>query len=82
MDQSQDLDLAIALVQADGTDAAVEKLAGTMVQHHAAMVSTQHPNIKPESLEKYKSYLSEELLNRKSDLLHVIAGLYSPISHG
>ena len=73
----QRMDLAIALIQADGTEVAVEKLAGTMVQHHAAVVSTQHPNIKPEGLEKYKAYLSEELLSQKPDLLRVIAGLYS-----
>lgn len=77
MDQSQNLDLASALMQVDGTDAGVEKLAGTLAQHHAAIVSTQHPNLKPESLEKYKTYLSEELLSQKPDLLHVIAGLYS-----
>lgn len=78
-DQGSDegMNLAIALMQADGTDAGVEKLAGTMVQHHAAVVSAQHPNIKPESLEKYKTYLSEELVSQKPDLLHVIAGLYS-----
>lgn len=77
LDQGQDLNPAIALIQADGTEAAVEKLAGTMTQHHAAMVRTQHPNIQPENLEKYKTYLLEELLNQKSDLLHTIAGLYS-----
>ena len=81
LDQEQGMDqrleMAIALMQADGTDAGVKKLAGTMVQHHAAVVSAQHPNIKPESLEKYKTYLSEELLSQKPDLLHVIAGLYS-----
>lgn len=75
--EDQRVELAIALIQVDGTDAGVEKLAGTMVQHYAAVVSAQHPNIKPESLEKYKTYLSEELLNQKSDLLHIIAGLYS-----
>ena len=75
--QDQRRDLAIVLVQADGTDAGVEKLAGTMVHHHAAVVSAQHPNINPESLEKYKTYLSEELLSQKPDLLHVLAGLYS-----
>ena len=36
----------------------------------------QRPNVKPESLEKYKPYLSEELVSQKPDLLHVIAGLY------
>ena len=78
-DQGSDegMNLAIALIQADGTEVVVEKLAETMVQHHAAVVSAQHPNIKPESLEKYKTYLSKELLSQKSDLLHVIAGLYS-----
>ena len=81
LDQEQGMDqrleMAIALMQADGTDAGVEKLAGTMVQHHAAVVSAQHPNLKPEGLEKYKTYLSEELLSQKPDLLHVVAGLYA-----
>ena len=75
--EDQRVELAIALIQADGTNAGVKKLAGTMVQHYAAVVSAQHPNIKPESLEKYKAYLSEELLSQKPDLLHIIAGLYS-----
>lgn len=61
-------------MQVDGTDAGVEKLAGTLAQRHAAIVSTQHPNLKPESLEKYKTYLSEELLSQKPDLLQVIPG--------
>jgi hypothetical protein len=37
--EDQRVELAIALMQADGTDAGVEKLVGTMVQHHAAVVS-------------------------------------------
>ena len=75
--EDQRVELAIALMQADGTKAAVEKLAGTIAQQHVAVVSAQHPNIKSENLEKYKTYLLEELLNQKSNLLHIIAGLYS-----
>lgn len=75
--EDQRVELAIALMQADGTDAGVEKLAGTIAQQRVALVRSQHRNIEPESLEKYKTYLLEELLNQKSDLLHIIAGLYS-----
>ena len=75
--QGQDLELAVALMQADGSSAALEKVAVTIVQQYEAVIRAQHPNIQPEKLEKFNAYLLEEFLNLKPELLHVIAGLYA-----
>lgn len=75
--QGQDLELAIALMQADGSSAALEKVAVTIVQQYEAVIRAQHPNIQPEKLEKFNAYLLEEFLNLKPELLHIIAGLYA-----
>ena len=75
--QGQDLELAIALMQADGSSAALEKVAVTVVQQYEAVIRAQHPNIQPEKLEKFNAYLLEEFLNLKPELLHIIAGLYA-----
>jgi len=75
--EDQDLGPAIALMQADGTEAVLDKIADSVVKHQAGLLRTQHPNIQPEGLERFQTYLLEELMNQKPDLLRVIAELYS-----
>ena len=73
----QNLDLAVAFVEASGSASMFDAVANSLVQQQEQLMLSGHPKLDREILEKFKTILLEELTKQKPDLLHLMAGLYS-----
>ena len=73
----ENLDLAVTLVGADGSAFVFDGVAQSLVQQQTQLILSQHPELDPATLERFKTVFLEELTKQKADLLHVIAGLYA-----
>lgn len=71
------IDLAVTLVEADGSASVFDAIAKSLVQQQAELILSQHPKLDPETLEKFKTILLDELTVQKPDLLHSMAKLYA-----
>lgn len=71
----ENLDLAIAFVEVSGSASMFDSAANSLVQHQEELILSRHPKLDPETLEKFKTILWEELFAQKPDLIHLIAVL-------
>ncbi len=73
----KNLDLAIAFVQANGSASMFDAVANSLVRQQEELILSRHPELDPETLEKFKTILLEELTTQMPDLLHLMAVLYA-----
>ena len=73
----ENLDLAVTLVEEDGSSSVFDGIANSLVQQQTQLILSQHPKLDPATLERFKTVLMEELIKQKADLLHIVAGLYA-----
>ena len=73
----KNLDLAIAFVEASGSASMFDAVANSLVQQQEKLILSRHPKLDPETLEKFKTILLEELTKQKPGLLHLMAVLYA-----
>ena len=76
-EDTKNLDLAVTLVEVDGSASVFDGIAQSLVQQQTQLILSRHPKLDPATLEKFKSIFLEELTKQKPDLLHTMAGLYA-----
>ena len=76
-EETKSLDLAVALVEIDGTASGFDGIAYSLVQQQSKIVLSDRPNLDPKKLEKFKTLLLEGLTKQRTDFLRRMAELYA-----